>query len=163
LEKFILFFMHLSFGVLIFRTLKLLININSTFEKKIHTILDLFFFFLLGLDCVTGLRCMRLLQRLAHSGSRTIVCSIHQPSASLLELMDQIYLLAAGRCVYRGSMDGLLPKLSSYQLSCPPYHNPADFGRKIIFLNTKLFSNSDFGFKLWMWPVESMDHRWLAK
>ncbi|XP_059485118.1 ATP-binding cassette sub-family G member 4-like [Neocloeon triangulifer] len=80
-----------------------------------------------GLDCVSGLRCMRLLQRLSRSDSRTIVCTIHQPSARLLDLLDFVYLLAAGRCIYKGPVDDLLPTLAVKNLICPPYHNPADF------------------------------------
>ncbi|XP_059485652.1 ATP-binding cassette sub-family G member 4-like [Neocloeon triangulifer] len=84
-----------------------------------------------GLDYVSGMRCIRLLQNLSRLESRTIVCTIHQPSALILELIDQIYLLSAGRCLYKGAVDGLLPKLSSNGLSCPKYHNPSDFALDI--------------------------------
>ncbi|XP_065352961.1 ATP-binding cassette sub-family G member 4-like [Cloeon dipterum] len=80
-----------------------------------------------GLDYVSGMRCVRLLQDLSRTESRTIVCTIHQPSALILELIDNIYLLASGSCLHKGSVDSLLPKLGSFGLSCPKYHNPADF------------------------------------
>ncbi|XP_065335762.1 ATP-binding cassette sub-family G member 4-like isoform X2 [Cloeon dipterum] len=80
-----------------------------------------------GLDSVSGLRCVHTLQRLSRCDARTIVCTIHQPSARFLQLMDAVYLLAAGRCLYSGPVDGLLSQLAAKNLICPTYHNPADF------------------------------------
>jgi hypothetical protein len=40
----------------------------------------------------------------------------------------QLYMLAAGDCVYKGGVKQLLPYLKSMGLECPPYNNPADYG-----------------------------------
>uniref|UniRef100_A0A1B6C8R7 ABC transporter domain-containing protein n=1 Tax=Clastoptera arizonana TaxID=38151 RepID=A0A1B6C8R7_9HEMI len=79
-----------------------------------------------GLDNVTTATTIRLLRTLAHQG-RTVVCTIHQPSASLFGLFDNVYVLAAGLCVYQGATGELVPFLSSVGLLCPTYYNPADF------------------------------------
>ncbi|KAK9306802.1 hypothetical protein QLX08_002687 [Tetragonisca angustula] len=80
-----------------------------------------------GLDSSSCSQCIALLKRLAKVERRTIICTIHQPSALLLEMFDAIYAVAGGYCIYRGPVKSLLPHMSSIGIDCPPYHNPADF------------------------------------
>lgn len=79
-----------------------------------------------GLDSLTTIQCVEVLKSLARSG-RTVVCTIHQPSASIYSMFDQVYILAEGMCVFRGPSDNTVPYLASVGLQCPKYHNPADY------------------------------------
>lgn len=79
-----------------------------------------------GLDEVTAAQCVRLLKNLAKQG-KTVVCTIHQPSATTFGLFDQIFVLARGRCVYQGGPTMLVPFLTKLNLKCPTHYNPSDY------------------------------------
>uniref|UniRef100_A0A0U9HYG1 Putative ABCG protein n=1 Tax=Chrysomela populi TaxID=154003 RepID=A0A0U9HYG1_CHRPP len=79
-----------------------------------------------GLDSSSCTMCIKLLKQLASEG-RTIVCTIHQPSAMLFSFFDQVYVLAAGNCVYQGGTEKMVPFFQAIGYPCPMYHNPADY------------------------------------
>ncbi|XP_068632525.1 ATP-binding cassette sub-family G member 1-like isoform X2 [Battus philenor] len=79
-----------------------------------------------GLDVVAVRQLIILLQLLSRQ-SRTIICTIHQPSASMFELFDNAYVICEGRCCYQGSSSLLVPFLAEANYLCPSSHNPADF------------------------------------
>ncbi|XP_066150838.1 ATP-binding cassette sub-family G member 1-like isoform X2 [Euwallacea fornicatus] len=84
-----------------------------------------------GLDIVSTKQCVLLLKQLA-SSNRTIICTIHQPSAVILGLFDHLYVVSSGACMYQGSVTELLPYLEEVKLKCPPFHNPSDFLLEVL-------------------------------
>ncbi|XP_070504951.1 ATP-binding cassette sub-family G member 1-like [Chironomus tepperi] len=79
-----------------------------------------------GLDSYSCTNMIAYLKQLAQQG-RTVICTIHQPSAKLFEKFDLVYILAYGKCLYQGHSSKLVPFLQSVSLPCPKFHNPADY------------------------------------
>ncbi|XP_057670820.1 ATP-binding cassette sub-family G member 1 [Diorhabda carinulata] len=79
-----------------------------------------------GLDSSSCTMCLKLLKELTQQG-KTIICTIHQPAASIFSLFDQVYVLGGGYCLYQGNTVNLMQFLIDIESPCPVYHNPADY------------------------------------
>uniref|UniRef100_A0A6G1S460 ATP-binding cassette sub-family G member 1 n=1 Tax=Aceria tosichella TaxID=561515 RepID=A0A6G1S460_9ACAR len=84
-----------------------------------------------GLDASTSYSIVKLLKYLV-SDQRypmSIVMSIHQPSARLFAIFDQVYVMSDGCCLYEGGCEPaqINTYLAKFGLTCPPYHNIADY------------------------------------
>lgn len=93
-------------------------------------------FLLSGLDSLSSTYCVQLLHNLAREG-RTIICTIHQPSAAIYDVFDQVYVMAEGQCVYRGAPANTLSYLGANGLHCPIYHSVADFRKFCLLIKAK--------------------------
>ncbi|KAK9473384.1 ATPase [Dipodascopsis tothii] len=83
-----------------------------------------------GLDGQSSYNVLRFLRKLAASG-QSVLCTIHQPSASLFEMFDTLLLLApGGKTVYFGDIGPRSAVVKDYfgrnGAPCPDDMNPAD-------------------------------------
>lgn len=90
-----------------------------------------------GLDSSISKQLVYLLHLLARQG-RTVVITMHQPSAALLRMVDRLYAIAAGQCAYMGTVANLLPFLDHIDLPCPKFNNPVDY-RKLKMTKKALY------------------------
>ncbi|KAK5116214.1 hypothetical protein LTR62_008540 [Meristemomyces frigidus] len=84
-----------------------------------------------GLDSQSAFNIVRFLRKLAAAG-QAILCTIHQPNASLFENFDRLLLLQrGGECVYFGDIGKdahvLLSYFRAHGADCPPDANPAEW------------------------------------
>ena len=78
-----------------------------------------------GLDSYGAFKVVQILRELSLSGC-TVVATIHQPSSEVFSLFHEVQLLASGRTVYDGSVEGLTKHFTSIGYPTPPNTNPAD-------------------------------------
>lgn len=115
--------------------------------------LFVFFSYHRGLDDFSCSQCVQLLQGIS-KGGRTVIASIHAPSAKIFAIFEHVYVLAGkllpflfinkfigykyiahilqligGNCVYRGAGNNIIKYAQKIGLECPISHNPADFSK----------------------------------
>nr|QER78506.1 ATP-binding cassette transporter [Diaphorina citri] len=91
-----------------------------------------------GLDYLNATNLVKLLRDMAHQGTM-IICTLHQPSASLLNMADYLYVLTEGYCTYQGTVPGLVPYLSDFGYQCPSNYNPADYVIEVSLEADRMF------------------------
>ncbi|KAH8267426.1 hypothetical protein KR018_001041 [Drosophila ironensis] len=92
-----------------------------------------------GLDSSTSNQLINLLKKLAIEG-RTVICTIHQPSALTFAMFDHFYAIGEGQCIYAGGSQNLLPFLAALSLNCPEYYNPADYCEYLLIISVQNFT-----------------------
>jgi ABC-type multidrug transport system ATPase subunit len=95
---------------------------NLTLYGKLTTGIDRF-----PPDAESALRLMEFVKDYARAGSgRRVILTIHQPSSSIWQLMDNVILLAKGKLMYEGSRENMEKFFESCGHATPMGWNPAD-------------------------------------
>ncbi|OXV06101.1 hypothetical protein Egran_06131 [Elaphomyces granulatus] len=90
-----------------------------------------------GLDSQTAWSICKLMRKLANHG-QAILCTIHQPSAILMQEFDRLlFLVKGGKTIYFGELGDNMQKLIAYfekngSPKCPPNANPAEWMMEVI-------------------------------
>ncbi|KAK6454996.1 opaque-specific ABC transporter CDR3 [Scheffersomyces xylosifermentans] len=114
-----------------------------------------------GLDSETAWSICKLIRKLADHG-QAILCTIHQPSAILLQEFDRLLLLqAGGETVYFGELGRNCSMLINYfekygAPKCPRTANPAEWMLNVIGAAPGSRANQDY-FQVWLKSSEYRD------
>lgn len=84
-----------------------------------------------GLDSTSAFMVVKVLQRIARSGS-VVVMSVHQPSYRILGLLDRLLFLSRGSPVFAGSPAELHPFFSEFGNPIPDNENRTEFTLDLI-------------------------------
>ncbi|GAV77258.1 ABC_tran domain-containing protein/ABC2_membrane domain-containing protein, partial [Cephalotus follicularis] len=84
-----------------------------------------------GLDSTSAYMVVKVLQRIAQSGS-VVIMSIHQPGSRIMGLLDRMLFLSRGQTVYSGSPTNLASFLSDFGNPIPENENRTEFALDLI-------------------------------
>ncbi|KAG0462309.1 hypothetical protein HPP92_020785 [Vanilla planifolia] len=84
-----------------------------------------------GLDSTSAFMVVKVLQRIAQSGS-IVIMSIHQPSYRILGILDQLLFLSRGQTVYSGTPDGLPHYFAEFGKPIAENENRTEFALDLI-------------------------------
>lgn len=94
------------------------------------------------MDSVSSAQVIKHLRELAHDG-RTIICIIHQPSSSLFQLFDDLFVLSNGNCIYNGPLETMVDTFKLAGFNCPGYYNRADYALEVASQQQQQHGNID--------------------
>eukprot|EP00359_Climacostomum_virens_P005847 CAMPEP_0204901990 /NCGR_PEP_ID=MMETSP1397-20131031/3404_1 /ASSEMBLY_ACC=CAM_ASM_000891 /TAXON_ID=49980 /ORGANISM="Climacostomum Climacostomum virens, Strain Stock W-24" /LENGTH=605 /DNA_ID=CAMNT_0052070429 /DNA_START=798 /DNA_END=2612 /DNA_ORIENTATION=- len=79
-----------------------------------------------GLDSFTALAIMKLIKEQAKLG-RTVICTLHQPSSEIVELIDSLIVMTDGHIIYHNTPVKIRGWFEKLGFPFPEYGNPIDF------------------------------------
>ncbi|GAB9475333.1 hypothetical protein Gpo141_00012432 [Globisporangium polare] len=79
-----------------------------------------------GLDSSSARRVMEHIVQLCKEG-KNVVCTIHQPSSAIYEMLTNLVILSMGEQVYYGPTSNALTHFFALGHICPMYSNPTEF------------------------------------
>ncbi|KAK1930826.1 ABC transporter G family member 13 [Phytophthora citrophthora] len=97
-----------------------------------------------GLDASSARSVMQHIERLCQEEGKNVICTIHQPSSSVYEMLTNLIILSDGQLVYFGPAAAALNHFFSMGYVCPMYSNPAEYFVHLV--------NVDFHSKLRLEP-----------
>lgn len=106
-----------------------------------------------GLDSQTAWSICQLMKKLANHG-QAILCTIHQPSAMLMQEFDRLlFLKRGGETVYFGELgEGCRTMIDYFERSgahkCPPDANPAEWMLEVVGAAPGSHANQDY-YEVW--------------
>jgi ABC-type multidrug transport system ATPase subunit len=90
-----------------------------------------------GLDAFTAFNIISALKNIAIKRNSIIIMTIHQPRTDIINLIDKILLLSAGKTMWLGSTQEGLEHFSKHGYTIPPNTNPSDFFMDCITLDQR--------------------------
>ncbi|KAJ8754108.1 hypothetical protein K2173_002006 [Erythroxylum novogranatense] len=84
-----------------------------------------------GLDSTSAFMVVKVLQRIAQSGS-IVIMTVHQPSYRILSLLDRMIFLSHGQTVYSGSPTNLPAFFAEFGHPIPENENRSEFALDLI-------------------------------
>ncbi|XP_077213811.1 ABC transporter G family member 6-like [Tasmannia lanceolata] len=84
-----------------------------------------------GLDSTSAFMVVKVLQRIAQSGS-IVIMSVHQPSYRIIGLLDRLIFLSRGQTVYSGSPSNLPLFFEEFGRPIPENDNRTEFALDLI-------------------------------
>ncbi|TYH32398.1 hypothetical protein ES288_A01G249200v1 [Gossypium darwinii] len=108
-----------------------------------------------GLDSTSAFMVVKVLQRIAQSGS-IVIMSIHQPSYRIMNLLDRLIFLSRGNTVYNGSPSSLPRFFAEFGHPIPENENKTEFALDLI---RELEENSHGGTK----ALVEFNKQWQAR
>ncbi|KAJ6864531.1 hypothetical protein NC651_035165 [Populus alba x Populus x berolinensis] len=87
-----------------------------------------------GLDSASAFFVMRALSSIAYDG-KIVICSLHQSSSDVFNLIDDLLLLSGGETVYFGEAKMAVKFFAEAGFPCPTKRNPSDHFLRCINLD----------------------------
>ncbi|CAM6089352.1 unnamed protein product [Calypogeia fissa] len=85
-----------------------------------------------GLDSTSALSVMQKLARMAQSGRRTVVLTIHQPSYRILDTIERVLVLGSGNVIFHGVHSQLKDHFCALGRTMPEFVNVIEYALDTI-------------------------------